>query len=80
MSVSLWTAGVFGLNLLLGVVLIISVFRFVERQVSLGAVTGILAGTGEISREEVDIEETIEDDGKDVDIGSMDIEDSQPSI
>ena len=80
MSVSLWTAGVFGLNLLLGVVLIISVFRFVERQVSLDAVTGVLAGTGEISREEVDIEETNEDDAKDVDIGSMDIEDSQPSI
>ena len=35
---------------------------------------------GEISREEVDIEETVEDDGEDVDIGSVDIEDSQPSL
>jgi len=48
MSVSLWTAGVFGLNLLLGVVLIIGVFSFMERQISLGAVTGIIAGTGVI--------------------------------
>ena len=35
---------------------------------------------GEISREEVDIDETVEDDSEDVDIGSVDIEDSQPSI
>jgi len=35
---------------------------------------------GEISREEVDIEETVEDDSEDVDIGSVDIEDSQPSL
>jgi len=35
---------------------------------------------GEISREEVDIEETVEDDGEDIDIGSVDIEDSQPSL
>ena len=35
---------------------------------------------GEISREEVDIEETVEDSSEDVDIGSVDIEDSQPSL
>jgi hypothetical protein len=35
---------------------------------------------GEISREEVDIEETVEDGSEDVDIGSVDIEDSQPSL
>mgnify|MGYP000137834843 CR=1 FL=1 len=48
MSVSLWTAGEFGVNLLLGVVLIIGVFSFMERQVSLGAIAGVIAGAGVI--------------------------------
>lgn len=45
MSVTLWTAGAFGINLLAGIVLVIGVYSFMERQVTLGAVGGVLAGT-----------------------------------
>lgn len=46
MSVSLWTAGVFALNLLLGIGLMLGVYAFMERRVTLGAVTGVVIGTG----------------------------------
>jgi hypothetical protein len=45
MSVPLWIAGAFGVNLLAGIVLMIGVYSFMERQVTLGGVGGILAGT-----------------------------------
>ena len=48
MSVLLWTAGVFVLNLLLGVGLMLGVFSFMERRVMLGAIGGVVAGTGVI--------------------------------
>ena len=46
MSVAVWTAGVFGLNLLLGVGLMLGVYAFMERKVTLGAIMGIAVGTG----------------------------------
>ncbi len=46
MNFTLWLAIVFGVNLILGVGLIIGVFGFMERHVSLGATGGIVAGTG----------------------------------
>lgn len=46
MSVSLWMAGVFGINLLAGIVLVIGVYTFMEKRVTLGAVGGLVAGTG----------------------------------
>jgi hypothetical protein len=48
MSVIGWTAGVFVLNLLLGIGLLLGVFSFMERRVTMGAVTGVVAGTGVI--------------------------------
>jgi hypothetical protein len=48
MSVTVWTAGVFVLNLLLGIGLMLGVFSFMERRVTMGAVTGVVAGTGVI--------------------------------
>lgn len=46
MSVILWTVGVLTLNMVLGAVLILGVFSFMERQVTLGAIGGVIAGTG----------------------------------
>ena len=43
-----WTAGAFGINLLLGIVLMLGVYKFMERRVPLGALTGIVVGTGVI--------------------------------
>lgn len=48
MDVTLWTAAVLVGNLALGVLLMLGVFGFMERRVSLGAVGGIVAGTGVI--------------------------------
>jgi hypothetical protein len=48
MSVIGWTAGVFVLNLLLGIGLLLGVFSFMERRVTMGAVAGVVAGTGVI--------------------------------
>ncbi len=48
MSVIGWTAGVFVLNLLLGIGLLLGVFSFMERRVTMGGVTGVVAGTGVI--------------------------------
>jgi hypothetical protein len=43
-----WTAAVLVGNLALGVVLLLGVFTFMERRVSLGALGGIVVGTGVI--------------------------------
>jgi hypothetical protein len=43
-----WTAAVLIGNLALGVVLLLGVFTFMERRVSLGALGGIVVGTGVI--------------------------------
>lgn len=48
MNVTLWVGGVVILNLVLGALLMIGVFSFMERRVSLGALGGIVAGTGVI--------------------------------
>jgi len=48
MNVTLWIPAVLVLNLLLGVLLMIGVFSFMERRVSLGALGGIVVGTGVI--------------------------------
>ena len=48
MSVIQWTVGAFALNLLLGAVLLIGVYSFMERRVTLGAIGGVFAGTGVI--------------------------------
>lgn len=43
-----WTAVAFGINLLLGIGLMLGVYKFMERRVPLGALTGIVVGTGVI--------------------------------
>jgi hypothetical protein len=48
MDVTLWTAAVLVGNLALGVLLMLGVFGFMERRVSLRAVGGIVVGTGVI--------------------------------
>lgn len=48
MNVTLWVAAVIVLNLVLGALLMIGVFSFMERRVSLGAFGGIVVGTGVI--------------------------------
>lgn len=48
MNVTLWIPAVLVLNLVLGGVLMIGVFSFMERRVSLGALGGIVVGTGVI--------------------------------
>lgn len=48
MNVTLWVGVVVILNLILGALLMIGVFSFMERRVSLGALGGIVAGTGVI--------------------------------
>lgn len=48
MNVTLWVGVVVILNLVLGALLMIGVFGFMERRVSLGALGGIVAGTGVI--------------------------------
>lgn len=48
MSVTPWVAAVFVLNLTLGVLLLLGVFKFMERRVSMGAVGGVIVGTGVI--------------------------------
>jgi len=48
MNVTLWISAVLVLNLVLGVLLMIGVFSFMERRVSLGALSGIVVGTGVI--------------------------------
>lgn len=48
MNVTLWIPAVLVLNLILGGLLMIGVFSFMERRVSLGALGGIVVGTGVI--------------------------------
>jgi len=48
MNVALWIPAVLVLNLVLGGLLMIGVFSFMERRVSLGALGGIVVGTGVI--------------------------------
>ncbi|RJX44432.1 hypothetical protein DM826_02100 [Halonotius aquaticus] len=48
MSVMLWTVGAFVVNLLLGIGLLLGVYKFMERRVTLGALSGIVVGTGVI--------------------------------
>jgi hypothetical protein len=48
MNVTLWIPAVLVLNLVLGGLLMIGVFSFMERRVSLGALGGIVVGTGVI--------------------------------
>lgn len=44
----LWTVGAFVVNLLLGIGLLLGVYKFMERRVTLGALSGIVVGTGVI--------------------------------
>ena len=48
MSVMLWTVGAFVVNFLLGIGLLLSVYKFMEHRVTLGAISGIVVGTGVI--------------------------------
>lgn len=48
MNIMLWSAAVLVGNFVLGVLLLLGVFTFMERRVSLGALGGILVGTGVI--------------------------------
>ncbi|CCQ36702.1 uncharacterized protein Nmlp_2540 [Natronomonas moolapensis 8.8.11] len=48
MNVTLWIPAVLVINLVLGGLLMIGVFSFMERRVSLGALGGIVVGTGVI--------------------------------
>ena len=48
MNVTLWIPAVPVINLVLGGLLMIGVFSFMERRVSLGALGGIVVGTGVI--------------------------------
>lgn len=45
MSVTLWAVGVSVLNLALGALLMLGVFKFMEHRVSLGASGGVVVGT-----------------------------------
>lgn len=44
----LWTVGAFVVNFLLGIGLLLSVYKFMEHRVTLGAISGIVVGTGVI--------------------------------
>jgi len=48
MNVTLWVVAVVGLNFVLGALLMLGVFSFMERRVSLGALGGTIVGTGVI--------------------------------
>jgi hypothetical protein len=48
MNILLWTVAVLVGNLVLGALLMLGVFTFMERRVSLGALGGIVVGTGVI--------------------------------
>ncbi len=48
LGIAQWAAGVFGINLLLGIGLMLGVYRFMERRVPLGALSGIVVGTAVI--------------------------------
>jgi hypothetical protein len=48
MNILLWTVAVLVGNLVLGTLLLLGVFSFMERRVSLGALGGIIVGTGVI--------------------------------
>jgi hypothetical protein len=48
MNIMLWTVAVLVGNLVLGTLLLLGVFTFMERRVSLGALGGIVVGTGVI--------------------------------
>lgn len=45
MNVTIWVAGVFALNLVLGTLLMLGVFKFMEHRVALGASGGVVVGT-----------------------------------
>lgn len=46
MDIGLWVLAVLILNLILGILLMVGVFSFMERRISLGAMGGIIVGTG----------------------------------
>lgn len=46
MDIGLWVPAVLILNLILGILLMVGVFSFIERRISLGAMGGIIVGTG----------------------------------
>jgi hypothetical protein len=46
MDIVLWVPAVLILNFIFGILLMVGVFSFMERRVSLGAMGGIIVGTG----------------------------------
>ena len=46
MDIGLWVPAVLLLNFILGILLMVGVFSFMERRISLGAMGGIIVGTG----------------------------------
>lgn len=46
MDLGLWVPAVLILNFILGILLMVGVFSFMERRISLGATGGIIVGTG----------------------------------
>lgn len=46
MNIGFWVPAVLVVNFTLGVLLMVGVFSFMERRISLGAVGGIIVGTG----------------------------------
>jgi hypothetical protein len=46
MDIGLWVPAVLILNFILGILLMVGVFSFMERRISLGAMGGIIVGTG----------------------------------
>lgn len=51
MTFQLWLGGVFVANLLLGVALVLGVFKLMEQQVAAGAAGGIVTGAGVVYAE-----------------------------
>ena len=46
MDIGLWVPAALILNFILGILLMVGVFSFMERRISLGAMGGIIVGTG----------------------------------
>lgn len=46
MDIGLWAPAVLIFNFILGILLMVGVFSFMERRISLGAMGGIIVGTG----------------------------------
>ena len=51
MSITLWTAIVFAVNVVMGAVLIAGVFKLMEQRITVGALGGIAVGAGIIYAE-----------------------------